>query len=322
MSSASSVVDSGDLHPLARKVPAAKRTSDLVEKIRLDQERAAQVEIIHSIMSEPALAMPTLGFLHSQRSKKNKNGAHEHSFPDSYNTFARLPTYWMAAHIEAVTKNGLDRNFLEGCTKVDSFSVRAMFHYAHSTTDSDYWPREMLLKTTLAKQFTFRYYECGERLKNFKKFIKNDAVSWVAASPYILQYTEKTVVVIKHRFSEDAITLKAHQVITDGFVPADFYSEKLATLSLDGSSYTLANLFAPGTGPWKFILAPKSKYLVSLTQQALSNYRAPAPIREDATFGAAAAKEARKHSIDKARATAQSKKKQRKTLSLSDLLTS
>lgn len=152
-----------------------------------------------------------------------------------------------------------------------------------------------------------------------KRSIKNNSVQSLAVSPYILQYTEANVSVIKHRFSDAFVTLKPHQVITNAFIPADFYSEKLATLSLDGSSYTLANLFPAGEGPWRFILQSKSKHLATLTEQPMTNYKPVQTLREDTTFGAQAAKDARKESIEKARATASSKKKQRRTMTVSEL---
>ena len=210
------IVSAGALHPLAKKVPQVKKRGDPVENVALCQIREAQVTIIQTIMTETEFAVPLLGFLMCQKKRKAMNSAPEDSpFPDSYCTFLRLPTYWMSAHIVSVTCGAITLEDLEGFTKVNNLAVRAIFHYAHSTHDSDYWPRSMLVKSVLSTKFRLRYLQCGERLSKFKeRFLKSDgSLDMVKMCPYTWEYSGEKVSKLTHNFTKAEGTLKEHQII-------------------------------------------------------------------------------------------------------------
>jgi hypothetical protein len=309
-----------ELHPLARKVPKVKPCHDVIEMNKKKQERDALVQIIDLCCKDMTLCLPLRGFLDSTIAKKSAAASASSVFPDSYSSFIRLPSYWMAAHLVRVTEGSLSKDLLEGLAKSSPKSIREIFHFAHCTLDSDYWPRKMLDKDLCARVFELRYEECGKRLTGFKEkaLQKAGAVNWLAAGPWTLNFEDKKLVTITHISGAEA-SPESHEVVTPAFQFTDLWSDKLAALKLGTASYTVAAFFKDGEGPHKTILDKKASQLSDIIGRAAQVDSQP--LDADPDFGAEAQAEARRKSLLKAREVAQNAKKNKKTtaLTLADL---
>jgi len=247
-------------------VPAIKKTGDPVQDVQLEQEHAARIDIIDTIMKDSSVVLPLHGFLTSHKRKRSIVAVSDAPFPDPYSHFNRLPTYWMSAHLESVTSGALTKGYLETLMKKDHGIVRSIFHYAHQTNDSDYWPRPMLVKSVLGHQFALRYVQVGSRLADFSTecVIEDDIVDMLKMSPYRVDFKNGIAVKITHTPTGCEAIPKPHQVITPEFVPENMWSDKSACLELDGTTYTMSRFFQAGTGPHKFRLDSKSSQLMAL----------------------------------------------------------
>mmetsp|Transcript_6333 Transcript_6333/g.15627 ORF Transcript_6333/g.15627 Transcript_6333/m.15627 type:complete len:323 (-) Transcript_6333:203-1171(-) len=317
----SSSHDGSGLHPYAKRAPKPQKSSDPVVVVQQDEEYDAFVEVVDSMCKDRPVAIQLRNFLRKSQKKGSAEAVGpEIPFPDSYAKFDRLPTYWMAAHIESVTEGQITKSLLLSMEQVQHGITRVLFHSAHGTTDADYWPRGMLVKSVLSKNFRLRYAFLGFRLRDFKStYLSPDNAVKLSFSPYIFTFNDAGVMTaIRHRDGAQG-TIKPHQVVTRAFHPDKLWSDAAASFSLDGTSYTLSMFFEAPAGPWKYILDKKSSALANIADEATVQDPAHASFQEDSTFAEDLKRTAKQASLTKARETAKARKKSKPAVTLEGL---
>lgn len=307
------------VHPYAQKLPKGKLPTCPIERIKMEEEQKDLATIVDAMLSDRSLISPMHATLKNLLNKQAAlSSSSEQPFPSCYNNLGRLPTYWMSAHVQSMSRGALTKSMLEELTKNSPQVVRQIFHFAHATSDSDYLPRSMLSKEACKKQLTLRYQQCGNRLEDFARHIRAGQVDWKGCGPYTVNFLGDKANQITY-LTKLSATPKEHQVITRKFQLIDWHSDKLASLTLEGTTYCMRQFF-PQNGihsPWRMALSKKSQELEDL--KPTSSSQSFPTVEVDETFGLDAQKATKRNQLAIARENAKKRKAEKQSLTLEEV---
>ena len=232
------------LSPLAKRVPAPRKSTNPVEAQKFIDDRDSFVYIVDTLAKDSTHAGPVAGFLRNLVKKRAAEDTEKDGkFCGQCNNFSRLPTKWIDPYLRGIVGDSLSTEILDLLYRHGNKVTREIFQYAHGLADSDYWPPDAKEHKILALMLKHRYETMGELLVGFfpAKVETDGKIDWVNHGPWSLVYNDEGVCTSIVYMGRSTAVPNKHEVITRAFEKRDFHSHTLASVKLDRTCFTLAD---------------------------------------------------------------------------------
>ena len=141
-------------------------------------------------------------------------------FPDKVKIVKAPPDPWLAAWLVSASKGKFTSVPCDKVHGADTSALVNMLCFACMLSPTLSLPTGLLNKVFCSRLLDLRYLFVGSRLLNFEKCIKEDgSINWLMACAFDFQWsgkqTDSRLEQIRHRFSNDTVTIPAHHTITE-----------------------------------------------------------------------------------------------------------
>lgn len=222
-----------ELCPLARKVPKVKSSGDHQKYKDQLLERSQMARIIDMLTKNPPYIATTWSWLQDHNDRQNANGhnpGRELWWPESYTFVSKLPKYWQAEFLAAMSDNELSLQDLEALDAHDNDAVGNLFRMAVQVQKGDALPRQALEKRVCYRLFEERYQLLGKRLIGWKKraVLANNTVDWLKGGVFAPVIVGGKVCQVRH-ISGDHVEVPEYLAITASFTIGTAWDDCEAT---------------------------------------------------------------------------------------------
>lgn len=232
---------------MAKRVARPKRTGNLLDDNRAEQEFNAMVFLVDHLAKNPSYVMPMHGHLLNLIRQESMT-THEDFFANA-TILSKLPEDWVVSFL--AEKSALSLRDLARVKAADPEGLRRLFSFGLQLPTGARLPPAMAEKAVAAKALAARCVDVGNRFKNWnsKRLHADGSLNWLYGC-YQLTFENNRATRITHCLGDTA-ELPDHVVVTPAFTLVDNHCDWSARVSLAGTEHKLYAYFSSDKGPHK-----------------------------------------------------------------------
>lgn len=259
--------------------------------------------------------------LHTQalsNSAMHENKSESGPWPN-YPRFKRIPKYWIANYLVALSKGKLTNEVVNMMEEKDHMAVKTIFYWCHQIGDNTEIPQQMQSKEVMSAALSMRAEALGNRLNHI---LQSPDILNLETGEFREQNLNSYTVVAKNGKVSAVVHISGLVAevlvqVTGDFEVAHHLDDMRAILRYGVCEMKLHQLFTVGAGPWVTAESKQSKQSLAALSADIEEKRAAAASQgpptlavEDKQDTLAIAESARRNAVlDSARKKFQEKRK-------------